>query len=690
MPTMSPDGSRIAYVAQDGRTVTLRTRELDNGRERVVLGSETISFANPTWSPDGKRLAFVEVQQGHSKDSRDAIKYVELSSGVVRSIGPAPSTPLNGATLYPRPAWSAQGDAVYYTRDVYAPGGGVVDHIDLVRHPLDAEPVVLLTMQPAIQDAVVSPDGTQVALRDRLGVSVIELPGAAAETHARVRYVSVSSSRQSNSRLWLNGPDYLAWTQDGRLLWSIQDEVFVGTDPRNTERVAQIKLPPNAQAPEGIKVYLGGRILTMGKSGDIEKGALVTEGKQIRYVGELGSLPREFTTLPSIDIRGKTVIPGLVDVHRHTDVSQDDFTTQRNYSLFGNVAYGVTTIYDPSIHTVKSAYLTDVSRDDSFLGPTVYGSGLPITGDDLNGAYAYIGGIADARAYMDRASKAAVPLIKSYLRRTRGDRALIAQAAREAGIGVASHEEYYLPTQLSQVQDGYAAIEHTLSLASVPFHADVIEYLKKSGVMLTPTIVDGASNLIGAVMWKRTSRDHRFACLVDGARQRRRWEEVDNDGKALNLGSSGDPEIPVDMMSHIREYAAMLNAGISVSIGAHGLTAGLGSHWEMWTLAQGGATPMNVLKAATVNGAKKLGMQNRIGSLSEGMDADFVILNSNPLDDIYNTTDIWRVVRRGRAVQWPEGTDWPQSWPDEADWTQCQNWNLNVTRTELNAQRILK
>lgn len=70
---------------------------------------------------------------------------------------------------------------------------------------------------------------------------------------------------------------------------------------------------------------------------------------------------------------------------------------------------------------------------------------------------------------------------------------------------------------------------------------------------------------------------------------------------------------------------------------------------------------MNVLKAATVNSAVKLNMQGRIGSLADGKDADFVILNSNPLDDIHNTTDIWRVVRCGRAVQWPESTRWPLS-----------------------------
>jgi imidazolonepropionase-like amidohydrolase len=681
MPALSSDGARIAYVVQDGRAVSLRVRELATGRERVVLDSENVAYANPAWSLDGSRLVFVEVRQLEQRSGPGntccAIKYVDVVTGDVRVIGPGPSKPLNGSEMYPRPTWSATGDALYYTREVWFPGGGTVDRIALVRHPLDGEPVVMLTMQPAIQDAVISPDGAQVALRDRLGVSILGLGNSVVDGDAPPRHVSLHESRNLR-RLWLDGPDYLAWTPDGRLRWSIQDEVFVGTGPDNTERLARITLPANPNATEGVRVYLGGRIVSMGAAGTIEQGAIVTEGSRIRYVGESAKLPREFAALQPIDIRGKTVIPGLVDVHRHTLPGQDDFATQRNFPLFTDLAYGVTTIYDPSIHTVKSAYLTDLSRDDSFLGPTVYGSGNPLLDDDHNGSYAYIGGLADARGYVGRAAKAGVPLVKAYLRRTREDRRLIVQAAREAGIGVVSHEDNVIHTQLSQVQDGYTAIEHTLLLGSAPFYADVIEYLKRSGVMLTPSVADENSNLVGSTMWKRTSRDDRFTCLIDTEKQRRSWERIDRHGKPQRRGPDGQPEIPVSLIQHIREYAALLNAGVPLSIGAHTLPAGVGTHWDMWALAQGGATPMNVLKAATVNGAYKLGMQDRIGSLAEGMDADFVILNANPLDDIHNTTDIARVVRRGRTVQWPEGEKWPQSWPGEGDWSACKARNLGI------------
>ena len=70
-----------------------------------------------------------------------------------------------------------------------------------------------------------------------------------------------------------------------------------------------------------------------------------------------------------------------------------------------------------------------------------------------------------------------------------------------------------------------------------------------------------------------------------------------------------------------------------VHLGAHGQREGLGAHWEMWMLVQGGMTPLEALRCATLNGARYLGLDKDIGSLEPGKLADLVVLDANPLDE---------------------------------------------------------
>jgi hypothetical protein len=680
MPAYAPDGKSIAFVSEDDGTASLRILDLESGGVRVLSSSMDRAYANPAWSPDGSMISFVEVdQRNNARDPRtggDAIRYLSLRNGHVSELGKTLATP-NQTHLYQRVSWSPDSDGIYYTREKWSKGGGSVESIELLYHPLHGEPMVLLTMQPAIQAAVVSSSGKYVALQDRLGIAIIPLQHPS-DNPVHVRHVTLAEVRNL-PRMHVDGPDYVWWTADDQLLWSVQDEIFASREWKYgrmspTLRMARIVLPvPKEQAP-AVNVYSGGRIITMIADKVIENGAIVTVGSKIEYVGPESGIPLAFVGTPAIDLAGKTVMPGLIDVHAHRAFGLDDLATVSSHELLAEVAYGVTTVFDPQVSTIKSAYLTDLSRDDSFAGPTFYGTGTSMLGDRGNGAHAMIESPADARGYVARQVKAGAPLIKAYWRPSRRDRQWLVQAARELGVGIASDESRIMPIQLGSVQDGYTAIEHSLMFQPAPARYDVIRFMKDSGVSITPTVAIGGN--VEEFLTKQTRMDMHTACLVEKP-------ETRTSAHAGQARTSADlSEISTHARNALYESAEMLNAGVRVSIGGHGRPAGLISHWEMWALALGGATPMNVLKAATVNGAYKLGVQNRIGALAEGMDADFVILNSNPLDDIHNTVDIARVIRRGRTVQWPDGTRWPLSWPADGDWDACKAWNLGVPAEE--------
>jgi imidazolonepropionase-like amidohydrolase len=93
---------------------------------------------------------------------------------------------------------------------------------------------------------------------------------------------------------------------------------------------------------------------------------------------------------------------------------------------------------------------------------------------------------------------------------------------------------------------------------------------------------------------------------------------------------------------------ALSDVGVKVNLGAHGQLQGLGAHWELWMLRQGGMTNFESLKAATINGANYIGAGHDIGSLKVGKLADLIVMDKNPLEDIRNSESIIYTMVNGR------------------------------------------
>jgi imidazolonepropionase-like amidohydrolase len=73
-------------------------------------------------------------------------------------------------------------------------------------------------------------------------------------------------------------------------------------------------------------------------------------------------------------------------------------------------------------------------------------------------------------------------------------------------------------------------------------------------------------------------------------------------------------------------------------------------HHELEILVEAGIPPLEGIKIATKNGAQALGIEEDVGTIEPGKQADMMILSENPLDDISNTKKIEAVINNGQLI----------------------------------------
>jgi imidazolonepropionase-like amidohydrolase len=231
--------------------------------------------------------------------------------------------------------------------------------------------------------------------------------------------------------------------------------------------------------------------------------------------------------------------------------------------------------------------------------------------------------------------------IKNYNQPRREQRQQVTVAAREEGMHVVSEGGSLYHMDLSMVADGNSAIEHNIPQST--FYDDVLQFWGQSGVAYTPTLVVTYGGLTAEHYWYMKTNVWEHPILS-------RFVPPD----ILQPRSVRRTKAPESDFYHItaaRTAKQLAGEGIAVTIGAHGQREGLASHWEMWGFAQGGMSPLEGLRTATTDSARKLGMSNDLGSLEVGKLADLVILDANPLEDIYRTDEVSMVMLNGRLYE---------------------------------------
>ncbi|MGB5484850.1 amidohydrolase family protein [Parasphingorhabdus sp.] len=635
-PSWSRDGRSIVFVGwTDAGLGQIKTVASGGGSPRTITNRPG-HYARPQFSPDGQTIAF-EMQGGGYLTSPkwsvdDGVYRVAVSGGAPVRVSKGAASPQYGATS----------DRIF-----------MVDNDEdkriLISTDMSGEAKRTHASGELTNDYVVSPDGQHVAFRQSYEAYVMPLmPGTQAVD------VSPTSKSLPVTRVSASGADYIHWSQDGKQLhWSLGSTVYSEQTNRLFPAAPATKDAPKyqpqtsglslertiaADKPSGTVALTGARIVTMAESdgGIIEDGVIVIQGNRIAAVGarDAVSIPAGATT---VDVTGKTIIPGLIDAHAHGPQGSDEIVPQQNWSLLQNLALGTTTIHDPSSRASEIFVAGEMQRAGMILGPRIFSTGEIVYGAKAASVYAEINNLDDALAHVRRLKAQGGNSVKNYNQPRREQRQQVVEAARQENMLVVAEGGSLFGMDMALVADGNSTLEHNIPLEI--FYDDVVQMFSQSQTNYTPTLVVSYGGLAGDPYWRQATNVWENPLLV---------HTPPNILNAATARRTTAPESNFVDDDNAREAKKLADAGVKVSIGAHGQQAGIGSHWELWSFVRGGMSPLEALATGTIDSAKSLGMDADIGSLEAGKLADLLVLDADPTQDIRNSDKIHRVMLNGR------------------------------------------
>lgn len=641
-PSYSPDGREIVYVTwNDENYGTIQKLNLTSGRTTQLTTKKAI-YRTPAFSPDGTKIVFQKEggnsHQGHLYSKKPGIYLMPASGGEAELVVP------NGGN----PTFSADGKRIMFQTGGYL-FGSLTKAFKSVNLEGADEKVIFNTKHT--NQFVPSPDNKWIAFTElyKVYIAPMPLPGQPIGLSANTKAVPVAQvardaginlhwSKDSKTLHWTLGNQYFSDELTNRFLFL---EGAVDSLPPIDTTGVKINLQLASDKPEGTLVLDGARIITMEGDEVIENGVIVVEGNLIKAIGKKGDV-RVPANAKVIDVTGKTIMPGMVDAHAHIGNFRYGISPQKQWHYYANLAYGVTTVHDPSSNTEMIFSQAEMVKAGNMVGPRIYSTGTILYGAEGD-FKAVINSLEDARSALRRTKAYGAFSVKSYNQPRRNQRQQVIKAARELDILVVPEGGSFFYHNMSMVADGHTGVEHNIPVA--PLFNDVISFWSNTKTHNTPTLIVNYGGVNGEYYFYQKENIWEKQPLLSFT------PRAVIDSRARHRTMIPDEEYENGHILTAKSCKKLQDAGVNINLGAHGQLQGLGAHWELWMFEQGGMTEMQALRAATLNGAMYLGMDKEIGSLKAGKLADLIVMDKNPLDNIRNTDSVVYTMLNGRLYE---------------------------------------
>ena len=641
-PSFSRDGRYIAYSTwNDEQLGSIRVASTEPGNaETWIVTDQPGHYLRPVFSPDDETIVFERGGGGYLRSglwSRDP--------GIYR-IGVRGGRPKRISKEGSRPQFAADGQRIFFQR---VKGDKEADNRCLCSVNLDGADEREHITSSWATDFSLSPNGKWIAFVERFNVYLAPFlsSGTTIKVGPKVAGLPIAKvseqagdwihfSGDSNRLNWALGPD----------LFSVElKDVFgfLGDDSKSTDEPTVTKTSIGFRAsharPAGTLALVGGTIITMNADGEtIDDGTILIEENRIVAVG-----PRRAIDVPEdaqvMRVDGQFVLPGFVDTHAHGPQATSGITPQQNWIDLARLAFGVTTVHDPSNNTHDVFAASELTKAGVITAPRTFSTGTILYG--ASGSYkADVDSLDDAKFHLQRMKAVGAFSVKSYNQPRRDQRQQVVAAARELNMMVVPEGGSTFMHNMTMIVDGHTGIEHTLPVQTA--YDDVMDLWRNTEVGYTPTLCVAFGGISGEQYWYEVDdlwlhpRLRQFIpphVLVPRSRRRNKSPRED--------------------YNHIRvaEIARQLveNGGL-VQAGGHGQLSGICTHWEMWSFVQGGMTPMQALRCGTLNGAKYLGLDQDLGSLEVGKLADLIVIEKgyDPTVEVRDSERIHYVVANGQ------------------------------------------
>ncbi|MDJ0645286.1 MAG: amidohydrolase family protein [Flavobacteriaceae bacterium] len=638
-PSFSPDGRHIVYVTWNDENLGAVYKIPAKGGTPVKLTTQKGIYRNPTFSNSGSKIAYVK-QNGNGDQGRTFAKNTGIY--LINADG-SNAKRLTKVGDYPR--FNKDDSRIFFQTGGYL-FGSLTKQLKSVN--LNGKDEKTHVKSKYANRLVPSPDNKWIAFSHlhKAYIAPLLLNGKPIDLDNKTKAIPIS---QISKDAGIN----LHWSKDSKkIFWTLGEEYFTNkvsdrftflTDspdsiPPMTEKGIAIGLTSKSDKPKGRIAFTNARIITMESDQVIENGTIIINENKIEAIGKSGDV-----SVPSktkvYDVSGKTIMPGIVDAHAHVGGFRYGLTTQKHWQFYANLAYGVTTAHDPSANSESIFAMSELIKSGTMVGPRLYSTGVILYGADGD-FKAVVNSLDDARSAIRRTKAFGALSVKSYNQPRRNQRQQVLQAAREEGIFVVPEGGSTFYHNMNMIMDGHTGIEHNIPIA--PVYKDVVILWSNSDTGYTPTLVVNYAGLSGEYYWYQKDNIWENEKLLKYTPRR-----------VVDARSRHRTMVPMEEYEngHIltsKTCKALSDAGVKVNLGAHGQMQGLGAHWELWMLQQGGMTNMEALRAATLNGAEYIGMGKDIGSLKVGKLADLVVLDKNPLEDILNTDSVRYTMVNGR------------------------------------------